>query len=621
MNTIAWDHLPVDATHDTVEELDAILRGWLLRTHFQPIFRTRDLTLLGWEALTRGPAGSPLESPGALFTLARRTGKLHKLDYACREVAISSFAKQRQACPTGKLFLNVEPTALIDGMRSGQTVEMLAANQLLPTQVVIELTEASPHLSFDLLRAAVDHYRSQGFEIAIDDLGEGYASLRLWAEIRPDYVKIDRHFIHRAPVDPTSRRLLELMIGLSEQIGCTIIAEGVEEAHEWQLLAQLGVDAVQGFLLSRPAPELVPTLPEALRQSLQNKITSRNGAVADHTPTAATLAVLIPPVIPETDNETVFRRFISDRHIAAVPVVDHQNQPLGIILRSVFMEDFSRPYRHELFGRRSCLHYRQPVRTVPAATTIHELSRLFQSVPLSELGHPFVVVDEAGRYLGVGDGQMLLRTLIDMQLEAARYANPLSGLPGNVIINQTIDRYLAKQCPFVVTYIDISHFKAYNDIYGFSRGDEMIRLIADLLRRTVQHPDDFIGHIGGDDFIVLWTDPEWEARIASLFTAYTNALPSFYSPEDWQAGGFQTEDRQGNVVFHPVSALTVGALHVLPECYPSYHAVAASAAEAKKMAKKESARLAAQGIVPANALFIERRQPRPPCHQGVTSVG
>lgn len=610
MNAICWDAV-ADPERDSAAELDAILLGRLLSAHFQPILRSHDLTLLGWEALIRGPAGSPLGRPDALFSAARQEKRLSELDYVCRETAIIAFSQQGGRAASGKLFLNVEPTALIEGARKGWTHHLLALCELPANRVVIELTEASPHTSFALLRTAVDHYRSQGFEIAIDDLGEGYASLRLWAEIRPDYVKIDRHFIQRAPSDPAVRRLLELIVGLSEQIGSTTIAEGVERPEEWQLVRHLGIDAVQGFLLAKPAPTLVAALPSDQAETLLSQSKRQTPPAA---PNAATLASLLPPVTPATLNETVYQRFLNNPALTAIPVVDDENRPLGIILRQHFLEDFSRPYRHELFGRKSCLHYRQAARTVTADTTIHDLSRLLQSAPLAELGRPFLVVDADGHYLGVGDGQSLLRTLVELQLEAARYANPLSGLPGNVVINQTIDQYLQDERPFVATYLDISYFKAYNDVYGFSRGDEMIRLVSDLLRRTVRHPEDFIGHIGGDDFLILWVDPEWEARVAELFAAFTSALPAFYKAEDWQAGGIHTEDRQGNLVFHPLSALTIGAVPVPPRAYPSYHAVAAVASEAKKLAKKEGVRLAAQGIVPANALFVERRS----CHQGVT---
>jgi len=609
MNSIQWRVFSAEEASASWEELDLILTRRSLTAHFQPILRTRDLSVFGWEALIRGPATSTLARPDALFAAARHCGRLSELDYACRATSIGSFAAQREAtAPAGKLFLNVDPTAFVEGARKGWTRELLAAHGLLPANVVIEITEASPHASYDDLCEATEHYRSQGFEIAIDDLGEAYASLRVWSEVRPNYVKIDRHFIHAAATEPSVRRLLEMIVSLSYDVGSMTIAEGVETETQWQLMHQLGFDCVQGFLFASPAPQLLRALPASIRQSLLQQVV-RETRWFGSTRTVAAMAKPVEPVTLTTDNETVYRRFLADAGLTAIPVVDDGRRPIGLIARQRFLEDFSRPYRHELFGRRSCGHYVAKGRIIAAQTTIHELTRYFQTLDLTELGCPFVIVDDGGRYVGMGDGQALLRTLVEVQLEAARYANPLTGLPGSVPINDRIEQYLARSLPFVVGYVDISHFKAYNDVYGFVEGDEMIRMVAELLRRHTPHPDDFVGHIGGDDFIVLWADPDWEKRVAALFDSFATALPAFYRPGDWQQGGINAEDRQGNRVFHPVSALTIGAVRVLPGVYDSHRSVAAAATEAKKMAKKLSQRQAAQGILPANVLFVERRRP------------
>lgn len=612
MNAIRYaPHLRNDDTRDWRLTLDDILCRRALVAHFQPIWRARDLTCYGWEALIRGPQDSPLARPDALFSAARAAQRIAELDYACREAAIAAYAHQIANGAPHKLFLNVEPLAFIQGAQKGWTRHLLTAHGMAPSQVVIEITEASPHLDYDTLRQAVTHYRRQGFEIAIDDLGEGYASLRVWSEIRPDYVKLDRHFVHQAVTDGAVRRFLEAVVMLSQTTGSRIVAEGVEKAAEWHLVQQLGFDFVQGFLFAPPQKTLVDSLPtEKRRQWLQ----TGNAQVLTkaHTRNVASLALAIPPATLETNNETIYARFTADPDLSAIPVVDTDERPLGLIFRPPFLEDFARPYRHELFGRKSCQHYLSKAFAIRSDATIHELSQQLQTLALTELGRPFLVVGESGKYLGLGDGQALLRTLVELQLEAARYANPLTGLPGNLPINDRIQSLLTQQLPFVVAYVDIAHFKAYNDLYGFERGDELIRLVAELLKRHVTHPEDFIGHIGGDDFIVLFRDPAWQERITALFSAYTAALPSFYSSDDWQRGGIEAEDRRGNVVFHPLSSLTVGALPVLPQQFDSYRAVAAAAAEVKKLAKKLSADQTKRGIVPANALFTERRQPPAP---------
>jgi EAL domain-containing protein (putative c-di-GMP-specific phosphodiesterase class I) len=151
------------------------------------------------------------------------------------------------------LYLNVSPESLVEpGHQSGLTLRMLKAFGIEPAQVVIELTEQTPIEDFDLLDRALRHYRAMGFSIALDDLGAGYSSLRLWSELRPDIVKIDRHFIDGIHLDPLKREFVGSILQMAKAARARVIAEGVEQLGELQLLARMGVDLVQGYLLGRP---------------------------------------------------------------------------------------------------------------------------------------------------------------------------------------------------------------------------------------------------------------------------------------------------------------------------------------------------------------------------------
>jgi diguanylate cyclase (GGDEF)-like protein len=127
-------------------------------------------------------------------------------------------------------------------------------------------------------------------------------------------------------------------------------------------------------------------------------------------------------------------------------------------------------------------------------------------------------------------------------------ANPLTRLPGNVTILNEIQARIDKKKPLAVAYADLDKFKAYNDKYGFTRGDEVIRETARLLIRAVQelgHPDDFIGHIGGDDFVFLTTPDKVEIIAQKIIDAFEKLSPEFYSDEDKAAGYIVGKDRKG----------------------------------------------------------------------------
>lgn len=237
-------------TTEQLSELQRILADNLLNTLFQPIFSLTARRIQGYEALSRGPSNSPLHSPLALFSVARRAGRLNELEMACRARACARFSQHARH---SMLYLNVSPESLVEpGHQSGLTLRLLKSFGIEPAQVVIELTEQTPIEDFDLLDRALHHYRAMGFSIALDDLGAGYSSLRLWSELRPDIVKIDRHFIDGIHLDPLKREFVGSILQVARTARARVIAEGVEQPGELQLLARMGVDLVQGYLLGRP---------------------------------------------------------------------------------------------------------------------------------------------------------------------------------------------------------------------------------------------------------------------------------------------------------------------------------------------------------------------------------
>ncbi|MFJ7812281.1 EAL domain-containing protein [Pseudomonas asiatica] len=235
---------------EQLSALSAILAQRSIHSLFQPIMCLSEQRVFGHEALSRGPSNSPLHAPLNLFTIARQAGRLTELEAACRESACRRFSEQQLQ---GKLFLNISPESLLEPhYPSGQTLKLLEQVGLPPSRVVIELTEHTPTDDFQLLSNALHHYRDMGFSIAIDDLGAGYSSLRLWSELRPEYVKIDRHFIDGIHRDPLKREFVGSILQIARASKAQVIAEGIELAEELAVLVEMGVDLVQGYLLGRP---------------------------------------------------------------------------------------------------------------------------------------------------------------------------------------------------------------------------------------------------------------------------------------------------------------------------------------------------------------------------------
>ena len=225
-------------TVEADDVLHDILAGRKLTALFQPIIQMASGDIIGYEGLIRGPSDSPLHAPMNLFKVARACGLTLEVEHLCRQVVLERFAELNLP---GKLFLNVSPECLLlRNARHGETLEYIAQIGINPERVIIELTENQPTYDYELMREAVLHYRNMGFQIAIDDLGEGFSSLRLWSELRPEYVKIDMHFIQGINNDPVKLQFVRSIQEIAEKSGTLVIAEGIEAQAELLVLARSG---------------------------------------------------------------------------------------------------------------------------------------------------------------------------------------------------------------------------------------------------------------------------------------------------------------------------------------------------------------------------------------------
>lgn len=169
-------------------------------------------------------------------------------------------------------------------------------------------------------------------------------------------------------------------------------------------------------------------------------------------------------------------------------------------------------------------------------------------------------------------------------------ANPLTRLPGNLSIESRIERALAEERPLAVLYVDLNQFKAYNDAYGYDAGDHAIKALARVLVDQVRPggPADFIGHVGGDDFIALSTPERMEEAAAKICGAFDKIAPSFYDEADRERGAIVATDRQGVEREFPLLSVAIGICHNRERTLKSFAQVAALGAELKKAAKSRA---------------------------------
>ncbi|PKH02084.1 hypothetical protein CXF72_13690 [Psychromonas sp. MB-3u-54] len=565
----------------TMLSLDSIIQNKNLSVFFQPIVENIKRNIFAYEALIRGPFESQLYSPIALFAAAKSQGRLVDLEILCRELSILQFKKLNLG---GKLFLNASPETLFQpNFRSGQTLKLLKKIDLDPSRVVIELTEHSPLENYEVIRNALQHYKEMGFEIAMDDLGSGYSGLRAWYELRPDYVKIDRHFMCDIDSDKVKQQFVLSIKNIAQELGCKVIAEGVETADEFRFIEKIGLQFCQGYYFKRPAALPVRRINNNLFSERRLTTQSKNRLISSKM--VGELLQPIDAISRSTTIESCASLFKETPELDSIPVLE-DNKPIGLIHRNNLTNLFFSAYGRALSGRKTIasLVDRQ-VLILEHDLSIEQASILISDQPGRKKILEFIIVNK-GEYQGIGSIIDLLKEITNLQINNARYANPLTLLPGNVPISKNLDQRLKEQSRFTICYVDLDHFKPYNDCYGYEKGDQIILGVADILRDIVTDRDDFIGHIGGDDFIVILSSDHWQTQCEKILAKFSEWVRHRYRPEDQERGGIASEDRTGAKQFYPLLSLSIGCVNLSPFVCNSHNDVAVLASYAKSKAKK-----------------------------------
>lgn len=216
---------------------------------YQPIVSLADRSVVAHEALLRGVVDGREVGGGDLFFVAEQAGWLHRLDRIGRESAIAG------AVPwlgDDDLFVNFNPTSIYRPQVCLVGTERVVHDTgIAPEQLVFEVVESHAIADRGHLVSILDHYRSLGWRVALDDVGAGWSSLSLLAAVRPDVVKLDKRLVQELP-DDGARTVLKAVTELAHQLGAVVVAEGIETERLAEEVTALGADLGQGWLFGRP---------------------------------------------------------------------------------------------------------------------------------------------------------------------------------------------------------------------------------------------------------------------------------------------------------------------------------------------------------------------------------
>lgn len=570
----------------TPYDLNDIIENKKIKTVFQPIISLRDSSVLGYEALSRITDDNKYFSIEELFDFSIAENRTWDLEHLCRTTALKTAYEKLKPPIDKKLFLNVNPNIMHDNkFRQGFTKEYLEKFKITPENIIFEITEKSAITNMSDFLLTVSHYKKQKYMIAIDDVGAGYSGLNLISDIKPHYIKIDMKLIRNIHLDNLKYSLVKSMLELSYSSNINIIAEGIETEDELLTLINLGVQYGQGYFIKIPDENIAP-----INDNIINIIESKNSKKNRSSGRQASDIYIdnlrgdAISVSPNTKVEQVYNILKSDLSSQGLCVTEN-GEVVGVVMKNKLIVQLSGRYGFSLNQKKKISHlmdtdflsvdYMTPISVVSHIATLRKQENIYD----------FVVITKDGKFYGTVSVKDILQKITDIELQNAKNQNPLTGLPGNSEIENRLSSCLKCGINYTVMYIDIDNFKAYNDVYGFEQGDKVIINAAKILK-NLSYDNTFVGHIGGDDFVVIGNFNKPEEICRHIINSFESLNREFYNEVDFHNKFIISKNRKGKIEKFPLLSLSVSGIKNISEKYDSIYDLSEALAKLKKTLKQ-----------------------------------
>lgn len=292
----------------------------------------------------------------------------------------------------------------------------------------------------------------------------------------------------------------------------------------------------------------------------------------------------VPCIDESVKNKEVDLLFTQNPTLRGIVVIQ-ENRPIGQITRTHFYQKIGTRYGYNLFmGRQNQLVIKDNPLIVESNVPITEVSTASMQRPVEDL-YDDVIVTKNGLFFGVVSIRELLLKLVETQVAIASFLNPLSSLPGNKLIDDKLAEAL--QIPeYSLIYFDLDHFKAYNDTYGFNRGDKILLYLTDILKRNIAEVDDFLGHVGGDDFVAILPHYEVGPVCRIIINEFDAKIMDFYELED--LARLQVPNRVGELEPFTCTSISIAVITNEHQQFDTVEQLSDAVARLKKLCKKIS---------------------------------
>lgn len=269
-------------------------------------------------------------------------------------------------------------------------------------------------------------------------------------------------------------------------------------------------------------------------------------------------------------------------------VVIESGVSASLITRTSFYQKMGTRYGYNLYLKRpiDLLANNSPL-IVDYFASVIEVSKLAMERSNEEV-YDDVIIKKDNAIHGVVSIKALLLKVADIQAEIASYLNPLTLLPGNYTIDEKLNNLFKHQKEFTIMYVDLDRFKPYNDHYGFKKGDEFLQSTAAVLKECLDPADSFIGHIGGDDFIVTLDHYDFENPCKAIIKKFDEQIQYFYSKEHLEQKTIYSENRDGEMEAIPLVTISIAVVRNDSKPFSSVEELVMEATRLEKVCKSQS---------------------------------
>lgn len=498
------------------EQIRSAVRSGAVDVHFQPIVDIHEGCVIAYEALARPGVDTGFVHAGQLFETAERCGMLWQLEETTRRLALERAVNLPEDT---RLFINTTPLVFADErFAAAVRSEVESIPGLDPGRIVLEITELSQDDDLSKLLAQASMLRDSGFEVAVDDVGQGTSGLSRIMLLRPQWLKLDREFVSGIARDSLKQNLVRFFVHYAGLSGVNVIAEGIETAEELAMVMGLGARFGQGYFLGRPAPAEV-----ALGESTLNDVKRQWSTVEvrlARDPGRTTLRRIMDPAVVVQASALVLdvaEELLREPDEPGVVVCD-KRRVIGWCERETVLGVAQSSGASWRIGAIASV----AICPLSPDATVRDGMELLCAREEADMGKPLIIA-ERGEVFGVVRVHELLRALLVESGSRCGSVSAVSGMPGRVQADQRIAEMIEQGASGVgAAVVDIRRLTDVNEVFGYQIGDALLRELGAVLLRSGNSGDParFTAHLGDDRFLIIGSENRFTHYLQSIMDRF-----------------------------------------------------------------------------------------------------